>query len=129
MAPFNQMGPTVAIKSDLPSIPASLADVALIDGPSCAAAAAISISAWHELVRTGNAPAPSIRRPRCTRWKLAAVKAWLIDRASQPCGEASIAVLANAIKASAAARTPSALAKARATRDANKAVVKTAARE
>lgn len=108
-------------KSNLPPVPPALVDVALIDGPTCAAAAGMSLSAWHDLVRVKAAPAPSIRQPRCTRWKLADVRAWLIERASQPCANASASVIANATKASAAARTPAAVAKAQATRAANKA--------
>lgn len=69
-------------KTELPTVPAALVDVSMIDAPQCAAAAGISLSQWHELVRTGTAPAPAFREPRCTRWRLADVRAWLIQRAS-----------------------------------------------
>lgn len=70
-------------KTDLPPVPPALADVALIDGPTCAAAHGISISTWHDLVRSGDAPQPVMRAVRCTRWRLADVRAWLIERAAQ----------------------------------------------
>jgi predicted DNA-binding transcriptional regulator AlpA len=63
--------------------PPELADVALIDAPRIAAAACMSLSSWHELVRTGQAPQPVMRAPRCTRWRLADVRAWLAARAER----------------------------------------------
>jgi len=85
--------------------PPALADVALIDGPTAAAAGCMSLSSWHELVRKGEAPAPVIRQPRCTRYRLADVRAWLIERASRGSGpEAASRVAATASKASAAAQ-------------------------
>jgi predicted DNA-binding transcriptional regulator AlpA len=84
------------------SLPADLADVALIDAKTCAAACGMSVSYWHEAVRTRRAPAPVIRQPRCTRWTMASVRAWLIERAAQP--QASADVVAKATKASHAAR-------------------------
>jgi predicted DNA-binding transcriptional regulator AlpA len=67
--------------------PPELADVALIDGPRCAAAGCIAISTWYELVRRGEAPQPVLRAPRCTRWRLADVREWLrlwAERGSDP---------------------------------------------
>ena len=58
---------------NLPHLPEALADAALIAGPTCAAAGAVSLSQWYELVRTGVAPQPVIRQPRFTRWRLADV--------------------------------------------------------
>lgn len=98
------MGPNVTTKTDLPAIPAVLADVALIDGPTCAAASGISLSAWSDLVRVGAAPHPVIRRPRCTRWRLADIRAWLIQRANQSGDERSDALVAQAKRASNAAK-------------------------
>jgi predicted DNA-binding transcriptional regulator AlpA len=72
----------MAAKADLPPIPAALADVAMIDAPSIASAAGISISLFHDLVRLREAPPPVIRAPRCTRWLLADVRTWLIERAA-----------------------------------------------
>jgi predicted DNA-binding transcriptional regulator AlpA len=58
-------------------IPAALQDVALVDAPTCAAAAGCGLTRWFELVRRGEAPQPAIRRPRYTRWRLAEVRTWL----------------------------------------------------
>jgi predicted DNA-binding transcriptional regulator AlpA len=104
---FNdRMGPTVTAKSNLPPVPHALADVALIDGPTCAAAGGISLSTWHELVRAKQAPQPVMRSVRCTRWRQADVRAWLIDRAAK--AEADTAsgarLVAKAKKASDAAK-------------------------
>lgn len=92
-------------KTDLPAIPAALADVAMIDAPTCAAVGGFSLSAWYDLVRAGAAPAPAIRAPRFTRWRLADIRTWLIERAeagSDP--KTAEAAQASAIKASAAAK-------------------------
>jgi predicted DNA-binding transcriptional regulator AlpA len=100
-------------KNQLPPVPPALADVSLIDGPSCAAAASISLSSWHELVRLQRAPQPAFRQSRCTRWRVADVRAWLIARAEGPSDDA---VMARARHASAAAREPASVAKARESR-------------
>lgn len=83
-----------------------LEDVALIDGAAFAAAAGHSISTLHQKVRDGEAPAPVIRRPRFTRWRLADVRAYL-----QRCVEEGLqdeasgaALIATAKKASDAAQ-------------------------
>jgi hypothetical protein len=73
-------------KDRLPQVPAALADVSFIAGPSAAAAAALSISQWHELVRSGEAPQPAFRSHRCTRWRLTDVRDWLIQR-GQPAAD------------------------------------------
>jgi predicted DNA-binding transcriptional regulator AlpA len=105
-------------KIDLPPVPLALQDVAHIDGPTCAAAAGNSLSSWHKLVRLKQAPQPVIRQPRFTRWRLADVRAWLIERTSQQCVDTAAAVTEKARKASAEARKPPAVAKAQATRKA-----------
>jgi hypothetical protein len=89
-------------KLDLPQIPPALEDVALIDGPSCAAAGGLSISRWHELVRLQLAPQPVIRAPRYTRWRLGEIRTWLSGIQSEP--RRSAVVLAKARNASAAAK-------------------------
>lgn len=84
--------------------PPELADVALIDAPRIAAAACMSLSAWYVLVRRGQAPQPAIRAPRCTRWRLADVRAWLAQRAEQGSSpQATLSLVTNARRASAAA--------------------------
>lgn len=62
-----------------PALPAALADVALVDARQCASAAGISLSLWFELVRAGKAPQPAFRGNRCTRYRLADVRAWLVE--------------------------------------------------
>jgi hypothetical protein len=119
----------MSAKTELPPVPPALADVALVDGPTCAAAASEAISTFHDGVRRtaigklaeGEVPYPQpvIRRPRFTRWRLADVRAWLIERALQQSAETATAVTEQARKASAKARSPAAVAKARATRSAN----------
>ena len=113
-----RMRPTVTAKTDLPPIPAALADVAHIDGPTCAAAGGMSLSSWHELVRTEQAPQPVIRQSRCTRWRMSDIRQWLIERASQQVTATAEGVTARAKKASIAAREPAAVAKAQATKKA-----------
>ena len=93
-------------KTDLPPIPPALAGVALIDAPTCAAAGGMSVSWWHEEVRAGRAPAPKVRQPRCTRWRLADVLAYwqaFAERGARDT-QAAEAVTAKAKKASTAAR-------------------------
>ena len=60
-------------------VPDALADLALIDGPSIAAAACISYSQFLELVRCKLAPQPAVRGPRCTRWRVSAARRWLVE--------------------------------------------------
>jgi hypothetical protein len=92
-------------KSQLPPVPPALADVALVDGPTAAAAGAMSISTWHELVRLKEAPQPVIRAHRCTRWRLTDVRTFLIERAAGVEGdEKSQAVVERARNARAASR-------------------------
>ena len=97
-------------------LPADLAAVALIDAPTCAAAGDMSISWWHGEVHAGRAPAPVFRKPRCTRWRLADVRAFWIDSATKTAADTQVAarVTAQATKAS---------AKAKATRTAKAATV------
>lgn len=90
--------------------PPALADVALCDIKDITAAAKLSASRWYELVQAGEAPQPVIRQARFTRWRLSAVRIWLIERASagaleSPRNErAGDATIARAKHASAAAR-------------------------
>lgn len=107
-------------KSTMRPLPAELANVALIDAPTCAAAGDMSVSWWHEEVRAGRAPAPAIRKPRCTRWRLADVSAFWGSFAADAAAdtEAGERMTARAKKASSKARDPAAVAKAQATRSA-----------
>jgi predicted DNA-binding transcriptional regulator AlpA len=69
-------------QQQFPSLPTDLADVALIDVRTCAAAAGMSVTSFYELVRRGEAPAPAIKKPRFTRWRIAAVRVWLLEYVS-----------------------------------------------
>lgn len=97
---------TAKTDSNPQALPADLAAVALIDAPTCAAAGAMSVSWWHAEVQAGRAPAPVIRKPRCTRWRLADVRAFWAKSVEQAAGDTTAAarVKASATKASAAAR-------------------------
>lgn len=92
--------------SDSASLPAGLASVALIDAPTAAAAGSMSVSWWHAEVAAGRAPAPVIRRPRFTRWRVVEVAAfWSALAAGAQADTCAAAVVkARATKASAAAR-------------------------
>jgi predicted DNA-binding transcriptional regulator AlpA len=99
-------------------LPAEAADVALIAADTCAAIGDVSVSWWHEEVRTDRAPKPVIQQPRFTRWRLADVRRFWAERAAQSAtnSEASERMAARAKKASVKAREPAAVAKALATR-------------
>ena len=86
-----------------PPLPEAHADVALLDVNDVCALVRMSTSWWHDAVREGRAPAPLRFGPRCTRWKLADVRAWLIERTAQPQAEAAALAKARATKASAKA--------------------------
>ena len=87
-------------------ISATLADVALIDAETCAAPGMMSVSWWHEEVRSGRAPKPAVQRPRCTRWRLAEVKTFWRDFAEAGAADAAgaTAMKARLLDASAKAR-------------------------
>ena len=85
-------------------LPADLADVALIDAPTCAAIGDMSISWWHDEVRTGRAPAPAIRKPRCTRWRLIDVRDFWRDTAERATADTRTAALVKAQAAKASAK-------------------------
>jgi hypothetical protein len=71
--------PLTAAFSAVPHVlPTALVDVALVDVKTCAAVGEVSENWWLERVRTGEAPAPVIRQPRFTRWRLADVRAFWI---------------------------------------------------
>lgn len=117
------MGLSMTTKPDGRQIHAALIDVALVDAKSCAAPGGVSLAWWYAEVRTGRAPAPTIRRPRFTRWRLTDVrKFWAeLSEKSGADSEAAEFMTARATKASAAARKPEAIAKATSTRARHKA--------
>lgn len=87
-------------------VPAALTEVALIDAQTACNGGGMSVSWWHAKVAAGEAPAPAVRLPRCTRWKLTEVSQFWSDFAAQNTGQAqgSSRVLAQAVTASEAAR-------------------------
>lgn len=90
-----------------PQLPSDLAEVSLIDATACAKVGSMSVSWWHEQVAAGIAPQPVIRRPRCTRWHVGAVKAFwkaFADTGSEG-SERLFAATAKASAASAAKRS------------------------
>lgn len=92
-------------KQVLPSILIGMDDVALVDAATAAAPGRVSISWWHERVRRGEAPAPAVRLPRCTRWRLEDVRQFWKRFAEQPADDASTQqMMTTARKASAAAQ-------------------------
>ncbi len=103
-APQTIASPVAGTKPTARTVPPdALADVALIDCKAAAAAACISVSQFHDLVRTGRAPQPAFRAPRCTRWRLADVRAWLVEFA-QPRPDAASRIVRQARRASQSAQ-------------------------
>lgn len=88
-------------------LPAALAEVALVDDKTSASVGLMSKSWWLREVRAGRAPAPAIREPRCTRWRLSEVRAYWAERAAKQGGtklETQDFLVARAKKASDAAQ-------------------------
>lgn len=54
-------------------LPSALAEVALVDAKTAAAAGDVGESWWLDRVRSGSAPKPAVRLPRFSRWRLADV--------------------------------------------------------
>ena len=79
------------------------ADVALSDINDVCGLIRMSASWIHGEVSAGRFPQPLRFGPRCTRWKIADVRQWLIDRAAQPQANATKLVIDRATKASRAA--------------------------
>jgi predicted DNA-binding transcriptional regulator AlpA len=87
-----------------PPLPEAHADVALVDIKDVCALIRMSSSWVHDEVRARRFPQPLRYGPRCTRWTMASIRAWLVERAAQPQGAAAEQVVARAKKASAAAQ-------------------------
>ena len=61
-------------------IPEAHADVILVDMRDICAMARMSKSKYYSLVKAGEAPAPLNYGPRCARWPLLQIRAWLTER-------------------------------------------------
>lgn len=85
---------------------ADLADVAFLDIRDVCAVTRMSASWIHDEVRTGRFPKPLRFGPRCTRWRSADVRDWLISRAQAATDDAATSanMTARAKRASDAAR-------------------------
>ena len=79
--------------------PMTLADVAFLDITDVCAAARMSASWIHEEVRAGRFPQPMRFGPRCSRWRSADVRDWLIGRASAAERDADAAAPASIVRA------------------------------
>ena len=100
-----QFGHEVSVVHARP-LPPDLAEVALIDAATAVSPGDMSLSWWHAQVAAGIAPAPVVRMPRCTRWRLSDVRAFWIAFATNASADKQTAtnVLTRATKASAAAQ-------------------------
>jgi predicted DNA-binding transcriptional regulator AlpA len=87
-------------------MPSNLADVAFLDINDVCAAARMSASWIHDEVRAGRFPQPMRFGPRCSRWRSAEIRAWLLTRSAAALAdtESTAALTARAKKASEAAQ-------------------------
>lgn len=98
------------VKDELPvrpgPVPADLADVAFLDIRDVCAAVRMSASWVHEEVRGHRFPQPLRFGPRCSRWRSADVRAWLIERAQAAAADTAAGTqsIARAKRASEAAK-------------------------
>jgi prophage regulatory protein len=95
-------------RNSKPALPAGdLADLALLDIRDVCALARMSASWIHDEVRAQRFPQPMRFGPRCSRWRSADVRAWLIARtvSAEQDTEAAARASARAKKASEAAQT------------------------
>lgn len=85
-------------------VPSELADVAFLDINDVCAAVRMSSSWVQDEVREGRFPQPLRFGARCTRWRAADVRAYLIKRAELPQEGSTALVVSRAKRASEAAR-------------------------
>lgn len=98
-------------KTELPPIPPAMEDVAMIDAPTIAAAAAMSLSGTLAALKRDGIK-PRIQRPRFTRYALTDIKAWLASLQARQTTETAAAMTQQARKASAAAKAKATALKA-----------------
>ena len=84
--------------------PGGLADITLVDSKEVCAALSMSPNWLHNEVRAGRFPQPLRHGSRCTRWRAADIRQYLLERAAMPQAETIAMVTARAKKASAAAQ-------------------------
>jgi predicted DNA-binding transcriptional regulator AlpA len=68
--------------TELPTLPAALADAALVTAKTAAAVGSVSESWWHDAVARKGAPKPAIQSVRCTRWRATDVREFWLRQAS-----------------------------------------------
>lgn len=87
-------------------LPPNLAEVAFLDIRDVCMVARMSASWIHDEVRGGRFPQPMRFGPRCSRWRSADVREWLVARAAaaEADTETAVATSARAKKASDAAQ-------------------------
>ena len=83
-----------------PPLPEVHVDVALGDINDVRALVRMSASWVHEQVRLSKFPQPQRYGPRCTRWRIADIRQYLIERAALPQAEAAALAASRAKKAS-----------------------------
>jgi hypothetical protein len=85
-------------------MPAPLAEAALVDARTAAAAGGMSENWWHERVREGQAPKPTVRMHRYTRWRVTDVIAFYRSLEQQSDGGTTVRIAARASQAALAKR-------------------------
>lgn len=78
--PINDTNAPVSRVAKRPPLPEGHAAYALADINDVEALTRMKRSWIYEEVRLGRFPAPVIRQPRCTRWLLADIRAWVLRR-------------------------------------------------
>ena len=85
--------PTNSNPKAAPQAPAALAELAFLAIRDVCAVTRMSASWIHEEVRSGRFPPPLRFGPRCSRWRTADVREWLVARSESITPDAAIAAL------------------------------------
>jgi predicted DNA-binding transcriptional regulator AlpA len=78
-----------------PPLQEAHADVALVEMKDLVTLTRASKSWIYEAIASGDFPAPAVKLPRMTRWRLADIRAWLTELSSTPAVTASSGDLDN----------------------------------
>lgn len=90
MSESTQQHPRKKPRRPFPPVPPAAAEVQLIDDKTAAAIGGMGTTWWHAKVAASEAPAPVVRSPRCTRWRLTEVVSfWKIWAAAAGRGSTS----------------------------------------